>query len=53
MSTAVASLARARSYPARPITIIVRLPTSDATDTLARILSERLRASLYRPPLGG
>jgi tripartite-type tricarboxylate transporter receptor subunit TctC len=41
--------ARAQSYPARPITMIVPFPAGGATDTLARLLSEPLRASLGQP----
>jgi tripartite-type tricarboxylate transporter receptor subunit TctC len=41
--------AQAQSYPARPITMIVPFPAGGATDTLARFLSERLRASLGQP----
>ena len=42
-------LARAQSYPTRPITMIVPFPAGGATDTLARLLSEPLRASLGQP----
>jgi tripartite-type tricarboxylate transporter receptor subunit TctC len=41
--------AHAQSYPARPITMIVPFPAGGATDTLARLLSEPLRASLSQP----
>jgi tripartite-type tricarboxylate transporter receptor subunit TctC len=41
--------ARAQSYPVRPITMIVPFPAGGATDTLARILTEPLRASLGQP----
>ena len=41
--------ARAQSYPARPITMIVPFPAGGATDTLARILAEPLRAGLGQP----
>jgi tripartite-type tricarboxylate transporter receptor subunit TctC len=41
--------AGAQSYPARPITMIVPFPAGGATDTLARLLSEPLRASLGQP----
>jgi tripartite-type tricarboxylate transporter receptor subunit TctC len=44
-----AGLARAQSYPTRPITMIVPFPAGGATDTLARFLAERLRASLGQP----
>jgi len=39
-------LAAAQNYPARPITVIVPFPAGGATDTLARFLAEKLRASL-------
>ncbi len=41
--------ARAQSYPARPITMIVPFPAGGATDTLARFLGEQLRARLGQP----
>jgi tripartite-type tricarboxylate transporter receptor subunit TctC len=42
-------LAAAQDYPARPITMIVPFPAGGATDTLARLLGERLRAKLGQP----
>jgi tripartite-type tricarboxylate transporter receptor subunit TctC len=42
-------VAGAQPYPARPITVIVPFPAGGATDTLARVLSEPLRASLGQP----
>jgi tripartite-type tricarboxylate transporter receptor subunit TctC len=41
--------ATAEQYPARPITMIVPYPPGGPTDTLARILAERLRVSLGQP----
>jgi tripartite-type tricarboxylate transporter receptor subunit TctC len=41
--------ARAQPYPSRPVTIIVPFPAGGPTDTLARILSERMRISLGQP----
>jgi tripartite-type tricarboxylate transporter receptor subunit TctC len=41
--------ARAQDYPSHPITIIVPFPAGGPTDTLARILSERMRTSLGQP----
>ena len=38
--------ARAQSYPTRPITIVVPYPAGGPTDTLARIMSDRLKAAL-------
>jgi tripartite-type tricarboxylate transporter receptor subunit TctC len=39
-------IVRAQSYPSRPISIVVPYPAGGPTDTLARILAERMRASL-------
>jgi tripartite-type tricarboxylate transporter receptor subunit TctC len=36
-------------YPARPITIIVPFPAGGPSDTVSRILAERMRASLGKP----
>jgi tripartite-type tricarboxylate transporter receptor subunit TctC len=41
--------AHAQAYPAHPVTIIVPFPAGGPTDTLARILSERMRVSLGQP----
>ena len=41
--------ARAQTYPARPITIVVPFPAGGPTDALVRILSERMRVSLGQP----
>jgi tripartite-type tricarboxylate transporter receptor subunit TctC len=41
--------AGAQSYPTRPITMIVPFPAGGATDTLGRLLGERMRASLGQP----
>ena len=38
--------AHAQVYPSRPITMIVPFPAGGPTDTLARILGERMRTSL-------
>jgi tripartite-type tricarboxylate transporter receptor subunit TctC len=38
--------ADAQSYPLRPITLIVPFPPGGSTDVVARILAERMRASL-------
>jgi tripartite-type tricarboxylate transporter receptor subunit TctC len=43
---AVSCIARAQSYPARPITIVVPFPAGGALDVFGRILAERMRASL-------
>jgi tripartite-type tricarboxylate transporter receptor subunit TctC len=39
----------AQDYPTRPITVVVPFPAGGPTDTLARILGERMRASLGQP----
>jgi tripartite-type tricarboxylate transporter receptor subunit TctC len=41
--------ARAQGYPSRPITMIVPFAAGGPTDTLARIISERMRLSLGQP----
>jgi tripartite-type tricarboxylate transporter receptor subunit TctC len=41
--------AQAEGFPSRPVTIIVPFPAGGPTDTLARILSERMRGSLGQP----
>jgi tripartite-type tricarboxylate transporter receptor subunit TctC len=42
-------IAHAQGYPSHPITMIVPFPAGGPTDTLARILSERVRVSLGQP----
>ena len=37
------------AYPARPITMVVPYPPGGVTDTLARLLTERMHASLGQP----
>ncbi len=41
--------AAAQSYPSRPVTMIVPFPAGGPTDSLARIVSERMKASLGQP----
>jgi tripartite-type tricarboxylate transporter receptor subunit TctC len=41
--------ARAQVYPARPVTIIVPFTAGGATDVMARILAEPMRAALGQP----
>jgi tripartite-type tricarboxylate transporter receptor subunit TctC len=43
---AVPHIARAQAYPSRPVTIVVPFAAGGPTDTLARILAERMRVSL-------
>jgi tripartite-type tricarboxylate transporter receptor subunit TctC len=46
---AVSRVARAQTYPSRPITLIVPFPAGAVNDTIARVLAERMRASLGQP----
>ena len=39
----------AQAYPSHPITLIVPFPAGGPTDTLARILAERMRVTLGQP----
>jgi tripartite-type tricarboxylate transporter receptor subunit TctC len=48
---AVCSTAIGQSYPAKPITMVVPFSAGGPTDTLARILSERMRKALGQPIL--
>jgi len=41
--------AYAQGYPSHPITMIVPFPAGGPTDTLARVLGERMRVSLGQP----
>jgi len=41
--------ATAQSYPTRPITMVLPFAAGGPTDTLARVLAERMRASLGQP----
>ena len=46
---ALPRIACAQSFPNRPITIIVPYPPGGPTDTIARLLAERMRGSLGQP----
>jgi tripartite-type tricarboxylate transporter receptor subunit TctC len=46
---AVSRIARAQAYPTRPISMIVPFVPGGATDVIARMLAERMRASLGQP----
>jgi tripartite-type tricarboxylate transporter receptor subunit TctC len=41
--------AHAQSYPVKPVRMIVPFPAGGATDTIARIMNERLKAALGQP----
>src|SRR4051794_17641201 len=41
--------ATAQTYPSRPITMVLPFAAGGPTDTLARILAERMRATLGQP----
>jgi tripartite-type tricarboxylate transporter receptor subunit TctC len=41
--------AQAQSYPSRPITVVVPFPAGGPADTMARVLTERMRTSLGQP----
>ena len=49
LALASAAPATAQTYPSRPITMIVPFPPGGATDAIARIMNERLRAALGQP----
>src|SRR5277367_1849338 len=51
MGLSWSGMAAAQDYPTRPITMIVPFPAGGATDTLARLLGERLRAKLGQPAI--
>ena len=42
-------IARAQTYPSRPITMIVPYPAGGAADTIGRIVVEKMRQSLGQP----
>ena len=46
---AASSIAGAQTYPSRPITIVVGLAAGAATDTIGRIIAERMKSSLGQP----
>jgi len=45
------SIARAQTYPARPITIVVPYAAGGEADVLARVVGEHMRATLGQPVL--
>ena len=46
---ASARIAHAQAYPTRPITLVVPYAAGGPADTVARILAERMKASLGQP----
>lgn len=51
VSWVASSTGTAQSYPSRPITIVVPFSAGGPTDTLARIMGERMRTTLGQPVL--
>ncbi len=47
----VSRIARAQSYPTRPITFNVPFPAGGPTDAIARVMGERMRVALGQPIL--
>jgi tripartite-type tricarboxylate transporter receptor subunit TctC len=46
---ALSRIAAAQTYPSRPITMVVPFAAGGSTDTIGRILAERMRISLGQP----
>jgi tripartite-type tricarboxylate transporter receptor subunit TctC len=46
---AVSSVARAQTYPTRPVTIVVPFTPGGGSDAIGRIVAERMRVSLGQP----
>ena len=46
---AVSRVAKAQTYPSRPITMIVGLAAGAATDTIGRTIADRMKSSLGQP----
>lgn len=46
---AISTLANAQSFPSKPVTVVVPFPAGGPTDTLARILAERMKDALGQP----
>jgi tripartite-type tricarboxylate transporter receptor subunit TctC len=49
LAAAIAGAAQAQTFPSRQITLIVPFPPGGSTDTVARILAERMRPILGQP----
>jgi tripartite-type tricarboxylate transporter receptor subunit TctC len=46
---ALPATASAQAYPSRPITIVVPFPAGGSIDTVARVVGERMKATLHKP----
>jgi tripartite-type tricarboxylate transporter receptor subunit TctC len=46
---ALPATASAQAYPSRPITIVVPFPAGGSIDTVARVVGERMKATLHQP----
>src|SRR5437899_11225118 len=46
---AVSRVATAQAYPSRPLSIIVKFPAGQATDTIARLMGQSLSERLGQP----
>jgi tripartite-type tricarboxylate transporter receptor subunit TctC len=46
---AASSIARAQTYPSRPVTIVVGVAAGGATDVIARVMAERMKSALGQP----
>jgi tripartite-type tricarboxylate transporter receptor subunit TctC len=46
---AVSRIASAQTYPMRPITMVVPYAAGGATDTIGRVMAERMKSSLGQP----
>jgi len=49
LSVGAGGVAIAQAYPSRPITLIVPFPAGGPTDTLARVLADRMSSQLRQP----
>src|ERR1700730_6094070 len=48
-ASAVAHVAKAQVYPARPITMVVPFPAGGPADIPGRVIAERMRKALVQP----